>query len=108
MSANAFKSVVDIDLLGSFHVAQAAYPVLRKPGASLIHISAPQAHLAMIGQAHVCAAKAGVDMLTRTLALEGADEGIRADGGPPGPRGATEGRRRPATAADPRQAASRA
>ena len=60
MSANGFRSVVEIDLLGSFHVLQAVYPQLRRPGASVIQISAPQAALPMIGQAHVCAAKAGV------------------------------------------------
>ncbi|MCH7835218.1 MAG: SDR family NAD(P)-dependent oxidoreductase, partial [Proteobacteria bacterium] len=70
MSANGFKAVVDIDLLGSFHVLQSAYEHLKKPGASIINISAPQAFVAMPMQSHVCAAKAGVDMLTRTLALE--------------------------------------
>lgn len=104
MSANAFRSVVDIDLLGSFHVAQAVYPVLRKPGASLIHISAPQARLAMVGQAHVCAAKAGVDMLTRTLALEWGGQGIRVNGVLPGPIDGTEGMRRLAPLPEYRQA----
>lgn len=94
MSANGFKSVVDIDLLGSFHVLQSAYPYLTKPGASVINISAPQAFLAMPMQAHVCAAKAGVDMLTRTLALEWGAAGIRVNSISPGPIENTEGMRR--------------
>ena len=70
MSANAFRSVVEIDLLGTFHVMKASFPYLKKPGASVINISAPQAFLPMEAQAHVCSAKAGVDMITRTLSME--------------------------------------
>ena len=91
MSPNAFKSVVDIDLLGSFHVLRAAFPHLKKPGASVINISAPQAFIAMPLQSHVCAAKAGVDMLTRTLALEWGALGIRVNSIAPGPIDDTEG-----------------
>lgn len=91
LTPNGFRSVVDIDLLGSFHVARAIYPYLKKPGASLIHISAPQAQLAMPGQAHVCAAKAGVDMLTKTLALEWGGVGVRVNAVVPGPVADTEG-----------------
>jgi NAD(P)-dependent dehydrogenase (short-subunit alcohol dehydrogenase family) len=69
ISPNSFQSVIDIDLGGSFHMLRAAYPMLGKPGCSVINISAPQAFLPMEPQAHVCAAKAGVDMLTRVLAL---------------------------------------
>ena len=94
MSANAFKSVVDIDLLGSFNVLQSAFPFIKKPGASIINISAPQAWLAMPMQSHVCAAKAGVDMLTRTLALEWGPAGIRINSIAPGPIADTEGFRR--------------
>ncbi len=94
MSPRGFKSVVDIDLLGSFHVLQSAFPYLRKPGASVINISAPQAFVAMPMQSHVCAAKAGVDMLTRTLALEWGVEGIRINSITPGPIDDTEGMKR--------------
>ncbi|MEL7187397.1 MAG: SDR family oxidoreductase [Pseudomonadota bacterium] len=94
MSTNAFKSVVDIDLLGSFHVLQSAFPYLKKPGASVINISAPQAYLAMPMQSHVCAAKAGVDMLTRTLALEWGPMGVRVNSISPGPIAGTEGMER--------------
>lgn len=94
MSANAFKSVIDIDLIGTFHVMQAAYPHLTKPGASIVNISAPQAFLPMLAQAHVCSAKAGVDMITRCLAMEWGPEGIRINSIVPGPIDGTEGMKR--------------
>src|SRR2546430_12843935 len=43
MSANGFKAVVDIDLLGTFNTCRAVYEHLRRPGASIINISATQA-----------------------------------------------------------------
>lgn len=91
LSPNGFRTVVDIDLMGTFNVSRAAYPLLRKPGASLINISAPQSTEAYWGQAHVSAAKAGVDMLTRSLAVEWGREGIRVNGIVPGPIEGTEG-----------------
>lgn len=91
MSANGFRSVVEIDLLGTFHVLQAAYPFLTKPGASVVNISAPQAFLPMMAQSHVCAAKAGVDMITRCLALEWGSDGVRVNSLVPGPIEGTEG-----------------
>lgn len=91
LSANAFRSVIDIDLRGTFHVTKSVYPLLRKPGASVVNISAPQAFIPMKAQAHVCAAKAGVDMITRTLALEWGAAGIRINSIVPGPIDGTEG-----------------
>ena len=91
LSANGFKAVVDIDLLGTFNVLRASYDHLRKPGASIINISAPQGSQAYPAQAHVCSAKAGVDMLTKTLALEWGPVGIRVNAIAPGPIEGTEG-----------------
>ncbi len=104
MSANGFKAVVDIDLLGTFNTCRAAYPHLRKPGASVLSISANHAHQPYAFQSHVCAAKAGVDLLTKTLALEWGPDGIRANIIYPGPIDGTEGMRRLAPSEEARRA----
>jgi NAD(P)-dependent dehydrogenase (short-subunit alcohol dehydrogenase family) len=108
MSANAFKSVVDIDLLGTFNTCRAVYEYLRRPGASVINISAMQAFTAMPMQAHVCAAKAGVDMLTKCLAIEWGPEGVRVNSIAPGAVDDTEGMRRLAPTPEVRHQLTRA
>ena len=94
MSANGFKAVIDIDLIGTFNTFRAAHEHLRKPGASLIAISANHATQPIANQAHVCAGKAGVELLTKTLAIEWGPQGIRANCITPGPTDDTEGMRR--------------
>ena len=59
-------------------------------------------------QAHVCAAKAGVDMLTRVLAIEWGGDGIRVNSVMPGPIEGTEGMARLAPTNDAKQAVARA
>lgn len=94
MSANGFKSVIDIDLLGTFNTCRAAFEHLRRPGASIVNISAIHAFIPMEMQVHVCAAKAGVDMVTKTLALEWASLGVRVNSIAPGAVDDTEGMKR--------------
>ncbi len=103
LSWNGFKTVVDIDLRGTFHVMKAVFPRLKKPGACVINISAPQAFVPMKAQVHVCAAKAGVDMITRTLALEWGPSGVRVNSIVPGPIDGTEGMARLAPDDDARR-----
>jgi NAD(P)-dependent dehydrogenase (short-subunit alcohol dehydrogenase family) len=91
MSANAFKTVVDIDLLGTFNVFHASYQHLRKPGASLVAITAGQAVKPIMFQIHACAAKAGVNQVTKCLAMEWGPAGVRVNAISPGPIGDTEG-----------------
>jgi NAD(P)-dependent dehydrogenase (short-subunit alcohol dehydrogenase family) len=94
LSPNGFKVVVDIDLNGTFHVMRQAFDHLRKPGASIVNITAPQGVLPIRRQSHVGAAKAGIDQLTRIAALEWGPSGVRVNAISPGPIAGTEGLKR--------------
>ena len=85
MTSKGFQTVIDIDLVGTFHVFKACFEHLRREGASLIAITAPEAVQGLHFQAHVCAAKAGVNQLIRVLAQEWGPAGIRVNGISPGP-----------------------
>jgi NAD(P)-dependent dehydrogenase (short-subunit alcohol dehydrogenase family) len=91
LSANGFKSVIDIDLLGSFNAARAAFAQLKQTRGSVIFISAGMAYMPHAYQAHVGAAKAGIDMLMKNLAIEWGPYGIRCNSIVPGPIAGTEG-----------------
>ncbi len=91
MSSNAFRTVVDIDLIGTFNVFRASFDHISKPGASLIAITAGQAVRPTMFQAHACAAKAGINQLTKTLAMEWGPAGVRVNAIAPGPISDTEG-----------------
>ena len=91
MSANGFKTVIDIDLIGTFNVLRACFQFLNRPGASLISITAGQGARPSMFQAHVCAAKAGINMLTQCLAMEWGPAGVRVNAISPGPIADTEG-----------------
>lgn len=85
LSSNGFKTVIDIDLVGTFHVMRAGFNFARKPGASFINISAPQSTGPSVMQVHACAAKAGLDQVMRVLALEWGEHGVRVNSISPGP-----------------------
>ena len=91
MSANGFKTVIDIDLIGTFNVLRACFQFLNRPGASLVSITAGQGARPSMFQAHVCAAKAGINMLTKCLAMEWGPAGVRVNAISPGPIADTEG-----------------
>jgi NAD(P)-dependent dehydrogenase (short-subunit alcohol dehydrogenase family) len=94
LSPNGFKTVIDIDLLGAFNASRAAFEQLKETQGTIIYISAGMAYMPHAFQVHVGAAKAGVDMLMRNLALEWGRYGIRTNSIVPGPIEGTEGMKR--------------
>lgn len=94
LSPNGFGTVVDIDLKGTFNVSRAAFPLLKAHGGVILNISATLQLLGTMGQVHASAAKAGIDAMTRTLAVEWGASQVRVNGLAPGPVAETEGVRR--------------
>ena len=94
LSPNGFSTVVDIDLKGTFNVCRAAFAELKKHRGQILNISATLHYLGTPMQLHVSAAKAGVDALTKNLAVEWGPYGIRTNAIAPGPIEDTEGIKR--------------
>jgi peroxisomal 2,4-dienoyl-CoA reductase len=95
LSPNGFRTVVEIDLVGTFVASRAAFEALRASGDGLVvNVSATLHYHGTPLQIHASAAKAGVDAVTRNLAVEWGRFAIRACAIAPGPIGDTEGMRR--------------
>ena len=94
LSPNGFKTVVEIDLVGTFNMCRLGFEHLKASQGMILNISATLHYVGTPFQAHVSAAKAGVDALTLNLASEWGEHGIRVNGIAPGPIGDTEGMRR--------------
>ena len=110
LSTNAFKSVMDIDVLGSYNTVKATLPHLvtsaaehkaggksaspAGTGGRIIFISATFHYTAMPLQTHVSVAKAGVDALSNNVALEFGPRGVTSNVISPGPIAGTEGMER--------------
>lgn len=92
ISYKGFKTITDIDLVGTYNVTKAAFDAcLKSTGGHIVNISAPFQNLGVSYQAHVAAAKAGVDSLTRTCAVEFGPYSIRVNAVCPGSTADTEG-----------------
>lgn len=108
LSPNAFKSVIDIDVLGSYNTIKAVLPHLVKSaqahktdgktppakgtGGRIIFVSATlHYHGSTPMQTHVSAAKAAVDALCYATAIEQGPLGITSNIIAPGPIADTEG-----------------
>lgn len=110
LSPNAFKSVIDIDVLGSFNTAKATLPYLVESakkykhdgkgsapngvGGRIIFVSATIHYTGLPLQAHVSAAKAAVDSLSHAIAIEYGPLGLTSNVIAPGPISGTEGMER--------------
>ncbi len=91
LSANGFRSVIEIDLCGTFNASRAAFAHLSGSRGCIVNITATQAEVPTPLQAHAGAAKAGIEKLTRDLALEWGRFGVRVNAVAPGPIEGTEG-----------------
>jgi NAD(P)-dependent dehydrogenase (short-subunit alcohol dehydrogenase family) len=91
LSSNGFRTVVNIDLVGSFNCARAAFPQLTKTRGLLLFVTAGQAFIPFPYQVHAGAAKAGIENMAKNLALEWGVHGIRSNCIAPGFIDDTEG-----------------
>ena len=107
LSANAFKSVIDIDVLGSYNTVKATLPYIVESagthqtlsgnahpngtGGRIIFVSATLHYTGQPMQAHVMAAKAGVDALSAAVAIEQGPRGVTSNVIAPGGIAGTEG-----------------
>jgi 2,4-dienoyl-CoA reductase [(3E)-enoyl-CoA-producing], peroxisomal len=107
LSPNAFKSVIDIDVLGSYNTVKACMPALIESGSRYARSKSPEASPARIIfvsatihytglplQTHVSAAKAAVDALSAQCAIELGPRGVTSNVVAPGPIRGTEGAER--------------
>lgn len=85
LSDNQWKAVLEIDLFGTFYCCRAAQPYLKDDGGTIVSISMTLHRNGWVGMVPACSAKAGIDALTRTLALEWGRFGIRVNAVAPGP-----------------------
>eukprot|EP00026_Physarum_polycephalum_P014073 Phypoly_transcript_14545.p1 GENE.Phypoly_transcript_14545~~Phypoly_transcript_14545.p1 ORF type:complete len:308 (+),score=47.69 Phypoly_transcript_14545:92-925(+) len=91
LSVNGFKTVMEIDAIGTFHMSKAAFESLKATKGVILNISATLHYTTTYYQIHASAAKAAVDSMTRSLAVEWGKYGIRTVGIAPGPIADTEG-----------------
>lgn len=91
LSENAFRTVIEIDTLGTYNTVKATLPHVRQSHGSYIHVSATLHKRGTPYQAHVSAAKAAVDALSQVIAVEEGPHGVRSNIIAPGLIADTEG-----------------
>ena len=69
--------MIDVQLNGAFYFAQACARRMKETGGAIVFITSTNAEAAFPRRAAYCCAKAGVAMLTKVLAIEWAEKGIR-------------------------------
>ncbi|KAF8312983.1 2,4-dienoyl-CoA reductase [Clavulina sp. PMI_390] len=103
VSENAFRTVLEIDTLGTYNTIKATLPHIRESRGAYIHVSATLHYRGLPYQVHVSAAKAAVDALSNVLAVEEGPRGVRSNVIAPGPIADTAGFDRLSTSSDQKQ-----
>lgn len=92
LSSKGYRTVLDIDAVGTYNASRAAFlAVMRDHGGAIVNISATLHYGGTPMQVHAASAKAAVDAMTRTLAVEWGPAGVRVNAIAPGPIDETEG-----------------
>ncbi|QGN33923.1 SDR family NAD(P)-dependent oxidoreductase [Microlunatus sp. Gsoil 973] len=83
---HAWHTVIDTNLTGAFLAAKFAVPHLRaRHGGSIVNVSSVQGHTPQPRVLGYSVSKAGLDALTRSMAVDHATDGIRVNSVAPGP-----------------------
>ncbi|XP_029432611.1 peroxisomal 2,4-dienoyl-CoA reductase isoform X2 [Rhinatrema bivittatum] len=95
LSFNAYKTVIDIDTLGTFNTSKVLFEkCFRDHGGVIVNITATLGYRGRALQMHAGTAKAAVDTMTKHLAVEWGPSNVRINSLAPGPISGTEGFRR--------------
>jgi NAD(P)-dependent dehydrogenase (short-subunit alcohol dehydrogenase family) len=84
-SKEQLDNIIDTNLKGTFLVSKHALPLIKESKGSIINISSGLGLVPEPESSAYCATKAGIIMLTKTMAQEYADQGIRINAVLPGP-----------------------
>lgn len=74
---DAFREVINVNLVAAFVLVRAAYPHLRESSGVVVNIGSMFGSLGVPAAVSYCASKAGIEGLTRALAAEWGRDGIR-------------------------------
>lgn len=84
LSAEDFRRNFEINVLGTLQACQAFGPLLRERGGAIVNVASQAALVSLPSQAAYTASKGAVVALTRSLAIDWAEYGVRANAVAPG------------------------
>ena len=84
LSVEDFRRNFEINVLGTVQACQALGPLLRERGGAVVNVASQAALVALPSQAAYTASKGAVAALTRSLAIDWAEHGVRVNAVAPG------------------------
>lgn len=85
LSDAEWKELTAVHVTGTMRCARAAYPVLRESeSAAIVNLSSMNSRIGVSGRLSYSASKGAIEAMTRVLAVEWADDGIRVNAIAPG------------------------